>query len=97
MCRMARLKYRVKNIIQHCKVYLKFKQQSCSQIMGILRTDRCTHIIPGIALAGLFELETSTIRNSTYIKGYASVLEYAFRSVIWSLYSSFPCGIRSLY
>ncbi|XP_037827650.1 uncharacterized protein LOC119615720 [Lucilia sericata] len=72
-----RLKPRIKKIIRNCKCCIVFKQQPCSQIMAPLPPERCNLSLPfqitGIDFAGPFDLKTSSLRKSPYVKGYVSV------------------------
>lgn len=74
---IPRLKPVVKNCIFRCKTCVIARQKVCQQIMAALPPERCSLSVPfhitGIDFAGPFQVKSSTLRQSPYLKSYVSV------------------------
>ncbi|KAI8115881.1 hypothetical protein CVS40_11972 [Lucilia cuprina] len=70
------LKRTVKKCVHHCLTCVCYKQQVKSQIMAALPKERSTLSLPfahtGVDFASVFQIKSGNLRNSSYMKGYAS-------------------------
>lgn len=71
------LKRSVKKCIHQCLTCVRYKQKMRSQIMGALPEERSSLSLPftyvGVDFAGPFQVKAGTLRNSPFMKAYASI------------------------
>lgn len=74
---IPRIKNKVKLCLNRCKPCVIFKQNTRSEIMSALPTDRTEITLPfavtGVDFAGPFQIKSSQTRNAPYRKGYVCV------------------------